>query len=97
MQDIKRIYLPQLKREDVVSYFAKMRPTRLGGNLLSRVEIQNKTVINNYGHGGAGISLAPGSAIKAVALSQQNNQKEPSKIAIVGSGIIGLFTAIKVV
>ena len=51
-----------------------------------------KVVIHNYGHGGAGISLAPGSSLEAVNLSLDLLQPN-SQIAIIGSGINGLMTA----
>jgi len=41
--------------------------------------------------------LAPGSAIKAIQLLKENKFKEISKIAVLGSGIIGLFTAIEII
>ena len=47
--------------------------------------------MHNYGHGGAGVSLAPGSAIEAVRLAEPHLQKKSVKIAVIGSGVVGLF------
>ena len=70
--------------------FAQMRPFREGGNLLSKVKTGGKVIIHNYGHGGAGVSLAPASGIEAVKLAEAENK---TNIAIIGCGVVGLFTA----
>ncbi len=36
-----------------------VRPFRKGGIRLELEKINNKNIIYNYGHGGAGVSLAP--------------------------------------
>ena len=46
---------PRLKNRVVVG----IRPFRKGGIKLELEKLGNKNVIYNYGHGGAGISLAP--------------------------------------
>jgi glycine/D-amino acid oxidase-like deaminating enzyme len=60
---------------------------------LEKVLLKDKVIVHNYGHGGAGVSLAPGSAIAAVDLAdsilKQNTQSE---VAVLGSGIVGLFS-----
>lgn len=54
--------------------------------------MKGKVVIHNYGHGGAGISLAPGCATAAVSLASEYLIKhEPTSVAVLGSGIMGLF------
>ncbi len=63
------IFIPQLPKESFVTSYAQMRPYRDGGNLLQRVEETGKIIVHNYGHGGAGVSLAPGCAIEAVLLA----------------------------
>ena len=62
------IYVPELSMQTMVTSYAQMRPFREGGNVLQRVDKEGKIVVHNYGHGGAGISLAPGCAIDAALL-----------------------------
>jgi len=62
------IFVPELSRETLVTSYAQMRPFREGGNLLQRIEKAGKIIVHNYGHGGAGVSIAPGSAMDAALL-----------------------------
>lgn len=64
----KAIEMPILDKQDVVTCYAQQRPHREGGNIISKRLFGKKVMILNYGHGGAGVSLAPGSAIEAVKL-----------------------------
>lgn len=71
-----------------------MRPYREGGNLLQKVDQEGKIIVHNYGHGGAGVSLAPGCAIQAALLVLKDISSSLNEaVAVVGSGIIGLFQA----
>ena len=77
------------------------RPMRHGSPNLS-VEAQGKQLIaHNYGHGGSGWTLAPGSAGYVVDLAQQSAQGKAlaknAPITVVGAGVIGLFTAYELV
>lgn len=87
---LPRIHLPQLRPEDFVTCYAQQRPKRNGGYRIERVEAKGKTIIHNYGHGGAGVSLAPGSGKEAVLIAP--TAIENGEAAILGSGVIGLFT-----
>lgn len=82
---------------------AGLRPSRKGG---VRLEVDRgsdiapgRTVIHNYGHGGAGITLAWGSADKvrdlALAELRDRLEKAPAdaRAVIIGAGAIGLATA----
>ncbi|MEO8301326.1 MAG: FAD-binding oxidoreductase, partial [Rhizomicrobium sp.] len=68
-----------------------LRPFRTKGPNLDVEQIGDATVIHNYGHGGSGWSLSWGSADMAV---QKAMSSSPRQIAVVGSGIIGLTSAI---
>ena len=87
---IKEVWVPDVLSLPPSAYYAQLRPIRDGGNVLSKTKTHHKTIVHNYGHGGAGISLAPGCAIEAVAMAQG----EPcTAAAIIGCGIVALFTA----
>lgn len=84
--------MPRLESSSLIACYAQQRPFRQGGNRLEREDVRGKTVVHNYGHGGAGISLAPGCAIAAVSLAGEHLAKQPAaSVAVLGSGIMGLF------
>ena len=67
------------------------RPFRAQGPRIEAERIGSKTIVHNYGHGGAGWSLSWGSAALALRLVQATREKA---IAVIGCGAIGLTTAI---
>jgi hypothetical protein len=68
-----------------------IRPFRTKGPNLSVEQIGDATVIHNYGHHGSGWCLSWGSADMQV---QKAMTFSPKKIAVIGSGIIGLTAAV---
>jgi len=69
-----------------------IRPFRTKGPNLSVEQVGDATVIHNYGHHGSGWCLSWGSADMQV---QKAMSFAPRKIAVVGSGVIGLTTAVQ--
>lgn len=74
------------------------RPMKHGMPNLSIEQINNKVIAHNYGHGGSGWTLGPGSAkyvnsllIESAVGKALNDKSTP--IAIIGAGLVGLFTA----
>lgn len=68
-----------------------LRPLRAAGPNLGTEWLGDTLVVHNYGHGGSGWSLSWGSAEVAVGKTMS---VLPSRIAVVGCGIIGLTSAI---
>ncbi len=68
------------------------RPFRPAGPRIEREQFDAKTVIHNYGHGGSGWSLSWACADEAVSLAQP---AEGSRAAVIGAGVIGLTTALR--
>lgn len=67
-----------------------LRPFRRTGFRVEADRCGRKLVIHNYGHGGAGITLAWGTAKMAMDLLPPS---PPHEVAVLGSGVIGLTTA----
>src|SRR5688572_13861490 len=59
----------------VIRTVVGLRPYRPSGFVVRSERINNKTIIHNYGHGGAGITLSWGTAKLAVDLAKVTNQK----------------------
>ncbi len=85
---------PDLSDSSVIALKAGIRPLRRGCVRIERETIAGKQVIHNYGHGGAGWTLAPGSAEIACELAAEAAPRG-SEIAVIGAGVIGLTTAIR--
>lgn len=90
---------PQLATNHIGKHVICYRPMRQGSPAMNIERQNDKIIANDYGHGGSGWTLGPGSAKYVINLLQQNvNEADFNKqtpIAIVGSGVIGLFTALE--
>ncbi len=74
------------------------RPMKHGMPNLSVEQINNKVIAHNYGHGGSGWTLGPGSAkyVNTLLIDSPLGKELSDKstpIAIIGAGLVGLFTA----
>jgi glycine/D-amino acid oxidase-like deaminating enzyme len=67
-----------------------LRPHRDAGFLVKAEKVDAKTIVHNYGHGGAGMSLAWGTAALAGDLALPHNDR---RAAVIGCGVVGLTTA----
>jgi glycine/D-amino acid oxidase-like deaminating enzyme len=67
------------------------RPFRAQGPRLDVEQIQGKTVVHSYGHGGSGWSLSWGAGELAVEKLMATGERE---VAVIGCGAIGLTTAV---
>lgn len=67
-----------------------LRPHRDSGFLLKAEAFGEKTVIHNFGHGGAGVSLSWGTASLAADLAVAHTER---RVAVIGCGIVGLTSA----
>jgi D-amino-acid oxidase len=67
-----------------------LRPYRDSGFVLAVERLDDKTVIHNYGHGGAGWSLSWGTGYLATELALAHTER---RAAVIGCGIVGLTTA----
>jgi len=67
-----------------------LRPHRDSGFVLRADKLDDKTLIHNYGHGGAGMSLAWGTGALAADLALQHPER---RAAVLGCGSPGLTAA----
>jgi D-amino-acid oxidase len=67
-----------------------LRPHRPQGFVLRAEQHDGKTLIHNYGHGGAGMSLSWGTGAMAADLALAHQAR---RAAVLGSGVVGLTTA----
>jgi len=67
-----------------------LRPHRDSGFVLRAEKLDDKTLIHNYGHAGAGMSLAWGCGVMVAEFAQAAGQR---RAAVIGCGSPGLTTA----
>jgi len=67
-----------------------LRPHRPSGFYLRAERLDAKTVIHNYGHGGAGHSLGWGTGALAAEMALEHAER---RVAVIGCGTVGLTTA----
>ena len=67
-----------------------LRPHRDSGFVVKAERLDDRTVIHNFGHGGAGMSLSWGTAHLAADLAMAHTER---RAAVIGCGIVGLTSA----
>lgn len=95
--EIRKITPPKLDNAHLGEKILCYRPRRTCGARLAVEQVDNKIIAHNYGHGGGGWTLGPGTAKHLIDLLQtsQCNQTLYSNtpITILGAGAIGLLSA----
>jgi glycine/D-amino acid oxidase-like deaminating enzyme len=74
----------------VVRTTVGLRPHRPSGFVLQAVKLDDKTLIHNYGHGGAGWSLSWGTGYMAAEMALETPHR---RAAVIGCGVVGLAAA----
>jgi D-amino-acid oxidase len=87
-----RVSLPPVKAswDRVIRTTVGLRPHRDAGFMLKADKLDDKLLIHNYGHGGAGMSLAWGTGLMAAELASAHPARQA---AIIGCGSVGLTCA----
>jgi len=67
-----------------------LRPHRDSGFVLKADKLDDKLLVHNYGHGGAGMSLAWGTGLMASEFALEHQAR---KVAVIGCGSVGLTCA----
>lgn len=84
--------LPDYSEEAVIGSNVGIRPCRTGGTRLEKQTVEDKAIFHNYGHGGSGVTLAPGCTEHVVSLFNAE-EHEPQHVSVIGAGYMGLLTA----
>jgi D-amino-acid oxidase len=92
---IVKLIPPKISKETIQEEIVCTRPMRQGKFNISLEHDREKTVINCYGHGGSGWTTLFGSVSKAIELFQKTDPNKAKPIRIIGSGCMGLTTAIE--
>lgn len=94
---VRKISPPNLNPDHLGKKILCYRPMRRGAPNMTVEVINNKVIANNYGHGGSGWTLGPGSADYVDNLlinsTYAKDLKKDTPITIIGAGVIGLYTA----
>lgn len=96
--EIPLLPVPDLSDAAVIGSVAGVRPYRRGGVRLERDTLPDgRPIMHDYGHGGAGITLAWGCAEEVLALlaadGPGNAVAPPAEVAVLGAGIVGMTAA----
>src|SRR5262249_21683714 len=67
-----------------------LRPHRDSGFRLAADKLDQKMLIHNYGHGGAGMSLSWGTGQIAAEFALEHTER---RAAVIGCGVVGLTSA----
>jgi D-amino-acid oxidase len=87
---VPRLARVRVAPDRVIRTTVGLRPFRPSGFVVRAEKLDAKTVVHNYGHGGAGITLSWGTAHLAV---EQAAGIETRRAAVIGCGVMGLSTA----
>jgi glycine/D-amino acid oxidase-like deaminating enzyme len=86
----RRFARVNVSHDRMIRTIAGLRPFRRSGFVVRAEKLDDKTLVHNFGHGGAGISLSWGSAHLAAELATAAGQRD---CAVLGSGCMGLCSA----
>src|SRR6266536_5293463 len=74
----------------IIRTTVRLRPHRDAGFMLKADKLDDKLLVHNYGHGGAGMSLAWGTGLMAAELATEHQARQA---AVIGCGSVGLTCA----
>lgn len=79
-----------VSRDRVLRTIVGLRPFRPSGFVVRSERLAGQTIVHNYGHGGAGVTLSWGTSQLAV---EEVAKTGDTHIAVIGCGAVGLATA----
>ena len=95
--EVRNLIPPRLDTAYLGQRIHCYRPMRRGTPNMSIESKGDQLIVHNYGHGGSGWTLAPGSAKYVVQLAMDSEKgksiKKDAPVVVIGAGVMGLFTA----
>lgn len=93
--EVRHINPPNLGEGHIGKKIICYRPMREAFPNFSLENVDGKILVHNYGHGGSGWSIAPGTVNYCLSLlsEQYPHLDRRTPVAVIGGGCIGLFTA----
>lgn len=95
--EIRKLTPPKIDSDHLGEKIMSHRPMRIGAPRIEIEQKNSKIIAHNYGHGGSGWTIGPGSVRYINKQFVQGNilsgLEKNTPITIVGAGIIGLFSA----
>jgi hypothetical protein len=96
--ETRKIIPPKFGQAHLGERILCYRPMKHGMPNLSIEQKDGKVIAHNYGHGGSGWTLGPGSAkyVNSLLIDSPLGEElfdKSTPIAIIGAGLVGLFTA----
>src|SRR5947199_3694584 len=85
-----KLSLVEASWDRVIRTTVGLRPHRPSGFVLRADKLDAKTIIHNYGHGGAGMSLSWGTGFLAADLAMAHDDR---RAAVIGCGAVGIAAA----
>ena len=85
-----RLTPPDVSWDRIIRTTIGLRPHRPSGFVLRAEKVDGKTIVHNYGHGGAGMSLSWGTGQMAAELALDHSSR---RAAVLGCGAAGLTCA----
>jgi D-amino-acid oxidase len=85
-----RLARVKVAADRVIRSIAGLRPFRPSGFVVRAEKLDDKLVIHNYGHGGAGITISWGTGLLAVRAASASEARD---CVVIGCGVAGLTTA----
>lgn len=93
--EVRKIVPPIINEKHLGRRIICHRAMRIGTPRMEVEKIGKKIVAHNYGHGGSGWTLGPGSAtyVNAALEHYAKNLTTDTPVTIIGAGALGMFTA----
>jgi len=92
--DLTRLSRVDVRPELEIRTVVGLRPFRPSGFVVRGEKLGDKLIVHNYGHGGGGVTLSWGTGELAARIVRDAHlQAATQRVAVLGSGAVGLATA----